>query len=263
MIMIATPTASDSVNTAFVKTLLSVVAHLQGVGRRTRYINAIGSDLVLNRNFLASRALDDPAVTHVLFIDSDMSFDGSVARRLLEADLPLIGCVYPKKTIDMTLVESRLAKAGTSLADAIAAASQFVVHTLAPSPRPVAGLQRVAGIGMGAALIRRDVLERLVASGSAALIKRDHTYRSLGLTGPAHDFFSPLRDEDGEFLSEDFSFCRRWRIDCGGEVVAVTDAAVGHVGPFTYAASYQRLVDQHRKPQLRISLRPPGKPETR
>lgn len=254
MIVIATPTAADSVTTAFVKTLLTVRSHLQGNNIPTRYVNAIGSDLVTNRNFLASKALEDPAASHVLFIDSDMAFDGSVVDRLISAGKPVVGCVYPRKQLDLAAVEKRLATPGTSLSDAIADASSYVVQPLRPAGKPVNGLVPVAAIGMGAALIRRQVLETMVETGAARRVRQDQTYRSMGLTGPAYDFFSLLRNEDGDLLSEDYSFCRRWRVDCGGEVTAITDAAIAHVGPFSYAASYQRHLER-RAPQLSVTLK--------
>jgi hypothetical protein len=36
-------------------------------------------------------------------------------------------------------------------------------------------------------------------------------------------------------MSEDVSFCRRWQ-QTGGEIWAVYDDAVGHVGPFAFRA---------------------------
>ena len=39
-------------------------------------------------------------------------------------------------------------------------------------------------------------------------------------------------------LPEDFSFCERWRGLCNGEVWAVADEDVDHIGEFTYRGNY-------------------------
>ena len=39
-----------------------------------------------------------------------------------------------------------------------------------------------------------------------------------GLQGPLIGFFDPVRSEQSQYISEDFSFCERWVKLCGGEV---------------------------------------------
>lgn len=48
--------------------------------------------------------------------------------------------------------------------------------------------------------------------------------------------FEALTDENGIAMSEDVSFCRRWRA-IGGELWATFDQAVGYTGPFTFRAT--------------------------
>jgi hypothetical protein len=45
----------------------------------------------------------------------------------------------------------------------------------------------------------------------------------------------------GLHTSEDFSFCNRWRIDCGGEIWALLDARIGHIGDYAYGADQSYL----------------------
>jgi hypothetical protein len=55
-----------------------------------------------------------------------------------------------------------------------------------------------------------------------------------------YNFFG-ARPEDatkGEHVSEDISFCRRWRVDCGGEIWALLDAKIGHIGDYAYGADH-------------------------
>ncbi len=45
--------------------------------------------------------------------------------------------------------------------------------------------------------------------------------------------FSKMKTKDGRPLSEDYSFCERWK-ECGGEVWCGVDYPIGHIGSFTY-----------------------------
>jgi hypothetical protein len=45
--------------------------------------------------------------------------------------------------------------------------------------------------------------------------------------------FDPIIDESGVYLSEDFSFCRRWT-DIGGEIWADLQSNLSHVGPTVF-----------------------------
>jgi hypothetical protein len=45
--------------------------------------------------------------------------------------------------------------------------------------------------------------------------------------------FNKMKDPNGRPLSEDYSFCERWR-QCGGEVWCGVDYPIGHIGNFTY-----------------------------
>jgi hypothetical protein len=49
--------------------------------------------------------------------------------------------------------------------------------------------------------------------------------------------FEPMIEpETGEYLSEDYAFCRRWR-DLGGEVWADIENPLTHVGHATYSGA--------------------------
>jgi hypothetical protein len=50
--------------------------------------------------------------------------------------------------------------------------------------------------------------------------------------------FSPVKLPSGGELSEDLSFCWRWR-QCGGDVWANVRHPIGHVGPFEWTIRYE------------------------
>jgi hypothetical protein len=43
---------------------------------------------------------------------------------------------------------------------------------------------------------------------------------------------------DGQYLGEDYSFCKRWIEVCGGQIYAVVDQEIFHVGPMPVIGRY-------------------------
>jgi hypothetical protein len=69
-------------------------------------------------------------------------------------------------------------------------------------------------------------------------LRPDFFLQKIGLDGPFYDFFGEITLEDGDSLSEDHSFCKRWRSIPGNEIWAVVDEPIGHVGDMVYNAPY-------------------------
>jgi GT2 family glycosyltransferase len=187
---------------------------------------------------LAARYLAHPEATHLLFVDADIAFAPENAFRLLEADKDLVGGVYPLKHIDWTRVR---AAAEAKAPDLQAAALNYVIRFL-PDPRGAVevtddGFARVGYVGTGFMLIRREALERVAAA-------HPELTAELEAEGRTAMVFEPMIEaETGEYLSEDYAFCRRFR-DLGGEIWADVAARLVHAGPHAFAGS---LVEAMRK----------------
>ncbi len=97
------------------------------------------------------------------------------------------------------------------------------------------GFARVRRIGTGFLLVRRNVIERMCEA-----------YPELRHIAPVFNGREPdkaaryalfdcmIDSETGEYLSEDYAFCRRWR-DLGGAIWLDTRSKLSHTGPITFA----------------------------
>lgn len=235
-IYVATPCYGGMLNLSYVSAILNLQAACRdrGIGL---HVDLMGGDALITRarSRLAARFLAHPEATHLLFIDADIGFAPQNVFRLLEAGREMAAGVYPIKSIDWEKARSA-AKAGVQ--NLMAASLGYVVRFLPTPDNSVEvenGFARVAYGGTGFLMIARAAMQRIVDA---------HPELRAGMRD-MHDDLAPeavmvfetmIEPETGQYLSEDYAFCRRWR-DLGGEIWADFDSPLIHVGHAVYAGS--------------------------
>jgi len=235
-IYLATPCYGGVLHLHFMQSVLALqeACRDRGIGL---HIDLMGGDALITRarSRLAARFLAYAQATHILFIDADIGFAPENVFRLLEADKPLIAAVCPLKFIDWEKARAA-AKAGAP--DLMAASLGYVVRFI-PTPdhsvEVVNGIAKVAYGGTGFLMIRREAMQQLVDAHPELRAKMG----DMGdrLAGEAVMVFETMIEpETGQYLSEDYAFCRRWH-DLGGEIWADMEARLTHVGAAAYSGS--------------------------
>ena len=167
------------------------------------------------RNMILSYWYDAvPDSTHLLFIDADMGFEPQMVVDMITFGEPMVGAIYPKKTMPLEWVGS-----GTD------------------NPDYRKGFIEVEALGMGCFLIRRDAITAMIEK-FPELIFPYMTLPELRFAG-AHRtlaFFDCFRTNMGK-VSEDISFCRRYR-QTGGKVWASVAYPMEHVGLQSFKACF-------------------------
>lgn len=163
------------------------------------------------RNTLIAKGMANPSNTHFMFIDADVSFTTNDIYKLVAADKEVIGGLYPKKSYPINYVYNPLAV------------------TDVPDEK---GLQQIRHIGTGFMLIKRHAIERMFSHYVDLKYKND-----LNLDKIYEQFmyalFDTSIDENQSYLSEDWTFCNRWR-SIGGQVWMNKDVKLGHSGYHTF-----------------------------
>jgi hypothetical protein len=159
------------------------------------------------RNSCAAKFLAGDA-THLMFVDADIQFNPADIVKLVSHDKDIVGGIYPQKTLP----------------------PKMVVNTL-KNGKQEGDLVEVGTLGTGFMLIKRTVFEQMITEGAQkytdaiglSSVENDHQY----------DFFNCTIDTQGRYLTEDWSFCRRWR-ELGGTIWADTTVALAHVGYYRF-----------------------------
>ncbi len=183
-------------------------------------------DIAEMRDAVLSRWYDHMTdYTHLLFIDADMGFPPELVLDMLLFDQPLVGAIYRKR-----IEPPQWAASGSG----------------GPTTDRCANFIKVDGIGMGVCLIRRDVVTTMLEKMPELSDDKIAMLSIRDLMDPAATriirAFDPIMGPSGR-VSEDLSFCQRWR-ECGGDVWGAIGHMVSHVGPYDFAGRYADVADK-------------------
>ena len=181
------------------------------------------------RQDIVARFLANSAATPLLFIDADIGFEPGQVFRLLDFDSDIVAGVYPVKRIDWNKVAA-LAKAGVARIET--ASLSYVVGVEDPKKIPFKnGFAQVRYAGTGFMMIKRRVLEKMSEHYPQLRYTTQFADKDSLTQNPHRTaLFNCILDEkNSSYLSEDFSFCKRWT-DMGGEIWADLTSRLTHVG---------------------------------
>lgn len=239
-VLIAVPTTSQTMLSATAMTIAGVTRGLTQAGVNVGLHNIDSAEIVTARDMFANMVLHSPSYDSLLFIDSDMSFNERLIHRMMQFEAPLVAAAYPRRSLDLETMASEL-KAHGDLRKALAVASSFTLKLAwdeeSATARVREGFCEAAAVGMGCALISREVLVEMVSS--RVVKPRLDLQSSQG--EPCYSFFDNI-ELDGERLGEDYSFCHRWTAELGHKLWICVDEEVAHVGQFAYHASFGSLL---------------------
>jgi hypothetical protein len=198
-------------------------------------VQMMGSDALITRarqNIVAD-FLANEAASHLLFIDADIGFEPDQVFRLLDFNAAVSAAIYPIKRIDWQKVGA-VAAAGRNPLEA-AALSYMIEFADSEQVQVTNGFARVRYAGTGFLMIQRQALHSMTERYPELRYAHDHKPNDkLAGSGWRFALFNCLIDEEtGTYLSEDFSFCKRWT-DMNGEIWVDLESRLTHVGTVNF-----------------------------
>jgi hypothetical protein len=243
-VLIATPCYGGLVTNYFLMSLLKLTRVLteQNVAYDFRTIS--DSLITRARNHMANEFLREAQFTHLFFIDADLGFEAEALLKFLAFDKDLVCGVYPLKRMNIAALRT-----STAANDTIAEAASYTYSssiTINESNLPVQGFLRADYGATGFMLIRRQVFERMAAAYPDLRYGGDHAMRKGETEAPVKFAFFDTMISDGEYLPEDYSFCKRWR-GIGGEIWVDLESRFSHIGTHVFAGDLGlAITEAHR-----------------
>lgn len=174
--------------------------------------------------------------THLLFIDSDIRFFPEHIIPMIQADKDIICGIYPKKEINWTTVKSAMDK-GVPQEDLKHHTGSFVVNLVGYAGEvtvPIKDPVEIFNGGTGFMLIKREVFEKLGEKVPSYTNDVGDLSGTMQQNEQIKEFFATsIEPETNRLLSEDYHFCREWRM-AGGKVYAAPWVQLSHIGTYAF-----------------------------
>lgn len=248
-VFIATPCFGGLVTQNYMQSIIGCMGTAQQHGIELT-LSLVGNDALItrSRNTLLHQFYAQSDATHMLFVDSDISFTPDALPRLVAAGKDVVAGLYPLKDRYWDKLTTLLTEKGEP---ADTASLRYVgesvsLHEAEPEQD---GLVKAGYAGTGFMLISRNTIKRMIEAYPDTRYSRidapvGQTDSSPVTADAAYALFDCMIDPDtGTYLSEDFAFCKRWR-DIGGEIWVDASIQLSHTGSSTFTGD----------PSLRVGL---------
>ena len=181
------------------------------------------------RNILTAMFLESDC-THLMFIDADIEFDVESVLRALAYDKPIMAAAYPKKALPVQY-----------------AINFKFVDSENRQIRVENGAVEVLDASTGFFLIKRSTVEKMIQAYPELHYRNDSNIDEKFNKYCYALFDTWLDPDDNRYLSEDYTFCRRWQ-KIGGEIWLDPNTKLNHVGSYTFEGDVSKIINVGQPP---------------
>ena len=209
------------------------------------------SSLVTQGRQLCVSGFMESSCTHMLFIDSDISFNYKMIERMINYDKEICLVPYPIKGTDHDKVRARIL-AGDTLSPHLLG-NQYTMSVPDPTNVKVTdGFIEVERGPAGCMLIKKEVIHKLIKEYPEFTINQ-HTLIDGKLVTRNHmyNFFDTYWNKDDKtYTGEDFYFCKLCK-HAGIKMYALVDEYISHHGEYSYTG---RLLDEFKQTETSTEI---------
>jgi hypothetical protein len=239
-LLIATITNSNSVSIGYCQSMTQMATHFTKLDINYDIIT-IQNERINSRgkNCVIAKLLSDASYTHLLFIDTNITFTWKNICNLIMNDKEVSGGAYPQRNINYSKLakvisdneeisqSNLLAKSmdyhfNPKLYEEEVEVTEEEVKEGKPTKQQKINIDNnmieVKTMDSGFMILKRQALEKMVDK-LGIFLKFNNNYKEYGseeLNDHFYSFFERERTEQG-YLTEDTVFCNRW-IKCGGQL---------------------------------------------
>jgi hypothetical protein len=217
-ILIHTPCALGLAKNEHLASVVNTVCSLKDAGHKVFYSNTSSSSIVEARNRAVQTMLRHPDITHILFLDSDMSWaEGDAVTKMLEMDRDVIAAGYLTRSLESPNWT-------------------FVKPNEVPDLDEQGNI-RVVALPTGFFLAKRSVFERIIAARPD--LKVIFHPEDTDATDMYLFFDARRRKNTFKYQTDDFGFCETWE-DMGGEMWLYPNVTITHWAWVGITANYSQ-----------------------
>ena len=200
--------------------------------------HTIGNESLIQRarNYYVALALSNPHITHLFFVDADISFNPQSVIRMIQSNKDITCGIYPKKGLNIEQIQQNSKEPLQSI---IPLSLDYVINIKQGEIKIQDGYIPCLYGGNGFMMIKKDVLETLRDKYPETKYKNDVTgYDTPELREHFYALFDCFICPDTKrYLSEDYAFCQRC-INSGYTSRADLLCNLNHTGTFEFRGSF-------------------------
>jgi hypothetical protein len=187
--------------------------------------------------------------SRLLFIDADIEFQVEDVLKLIAHNKEVCVGAYPKKGVNWQRIKDSInSKQGQDISDRdiAAAGSDYAINFkfVNRDSKQIAienGVIKLHDGATGFMMIKREAIDKMIAAYPELKYNND-----LNTPPDLQDFFYAFFDtmidpKDRRYLSEDYTFSRRWQ-DIGGDIWLDPTISLNHFGSFNFQGNPAQII---------------------
>jgi hypothetical protein len=244
-ILLATPCYGGLVHQGYMQSVLTLQRICDKIGWNL-IVKTHGNESLIprGRNLYVAMTLGFAQITHLLYIDADITFNAEAIVRMVQEDRDVTAGIYPKKGINWGKVRDYARDHPdvdpTKLENVC---SEYVLNMDGGNVPIQRGFIRIKYAGTGMLLIKRSVIEKLIEAYPETKYVND--IQGYDLPELRDNFYALfdciIHPESRRYLSEDYLFCERWH-KIGGEIWADLSANLTHTGTYDFKGNFAEFI---------------------
>lgn len=203
------------------------------------------------RNVLVAYFLQSD-YTHLLFVDADIEFQVEDVLKLYAHDKDIIVGAYPKKGVAWQRIKEnmQLPENGTKAftdKEIAAYGSDYAINFkfIDKETKQIGvenGLIKLHDAGTGFMMIKREAILKMIKAYPELKYNNDVVMNNESIQDNFYALFDTMIDPiDRRYLSEDYTFCRRWQ-EMGGDIWLDPSISLNHYGHFCFQGNPQAII---------------------
>ena len=257
-VWILTPCYGGMCHVSYVQAMMATIDVFRQLGIKYHFEFCKNDSLITRaRNNMLAKAMTDKEMTHMMFIDNDITWKPVDLVRMMVAEKDMIGGIYPIKNYEWTkLIKDPLNPynsnvvqqwldcknqndIGKYLGDeqmVQANLLRYNVNYLTANLQIADNMTQVRHIPTGFMMIHRKVIAKMQIELPDKKYVDDVSYLTEEENANAFALFD-CAVIDGHYFSEDWYFCEQW-LKMGGDIWADVSVNLTHTGMEDYKGSF-------------------------
>lgn len=247
-IFIATPCYGGQLTEAYFRSTIRLLTFCNQHQIPVAFGTIANESLVTRaRNVLVAYFLQSN-FTRLMFIDADIEFQLEDVIKLIAHDKEVVVGAYPKKGVNWQRIRESVRATHDPYDDKQIASfgSDYAINFkfINRDAKQIAienGLIRLHDGATGFMMIKREVIDKMITAYPELKYNNDlNTPKELD--PHFYAFFDTMIDpKDKRYLSEDYTFSRRWQ-DIGGEIWLDPSISLNHYGSFNFQGNPSQII---------------------